>query len=59
MQPFGTDMGAVLELAVYHTVSMCSKGLKAGLVPRLPMVVLAMGFVLLSFLSLVCGTALY
>ena len=32
--------------------------LKTGLVPRLPTAVLAMGFVLLSFLSLVCGMVL-
>jgi glycosyltransferase involved in cell wall biosynthesis len=32
--------------------------LETGLVPRLPTAVLAMGFVLLSFLSLVCGMVL-
>ena len=32
--------------------------LKTGLVPRLPTAVLAMDFVLLSFLSLVCGMVL-
>ena len=32
--------------------------LETGLVPRLPTGVLAVGFVLLSFLSLVCGMVL-
>jgi glycosyltransferase involved in cell wall biosynthesis len=49
---------ALFALGVGAGVPVVLEFLRTGLVPRLPTAVLAMGLVLLSFLSLVCGLVL-
>jgi hypothetical protein len=58
LQFFAVAGLALLLLGVGFGVPVVFEFLRTGLVPRLPTAVLAMGLVLLSFLSLVCGLVL-
>jgi len=55
---FCTAAGALLLAGIGLVLPVVLEFLATGLVPRLPTAVLAMGMVLLSFLSLACGLVL-
>jgi glycosyltransferase involved in cell wall biosynthesis len=55
---FGVASACLLLAGLAMGLPVVAEFLETGLVPRLPRAVLALGFVLLSFLSLVCGLIL-
>ncbi len=58
LQFFGLAGGVLLLLGIVLVIPVLQTFLATGLVPRLPTAVLAMGFVLLSFLSFAAGLIL-
>jgi hypothetical protein len=55
---FSTIAAILVAIAIALAIPVVAEFLETGLVPRLPTAVLAMGLMLLSFLSVTCGLVL-
>jgi glycosyltransferase involved in cell wall biosynthesis len=58
LQFFSSIAGLITIMAIIISIPVITTYIDTGLVPRLPTAVLAMGMILIGFLSLVCGLIL-
>jgi glycosyltransferase involved in cell wall biosynthesis len=58
LQFFSSIAGLITLMAIIISIPVITTYIDTGLVPRLPTAVLAMGMILIGFLSLVCGLIL-